>query len=56
MKMEKRGVSIMIHEKYKDKITNFNTINENIIRVNITINQKPATILGLFAISDDEPL
>lgn len=52
----KRGVSIMIHKKHKDKITDFEPVNENIIRVNITINQKPVTILGLYAISDDEPL
>ncbi|XP_072377962.1 uncharacterized protein [Diabrotica undecimpunctata] len=35
----KRGVSVMIHKKFKHKITDFETIDENIIRVNININK-----------------
>ncbi|XP_072398398.1 uncharacterized protein [Diabrotica undecimpunctata] len=52
----KRGVSVMVHKKFKHKITDFETIDENIIRVNININQTPVTILGVYAISDDESI
>ncbi|XP_050506239.1 craniofacial development protein 2-like [Diabrotica virgifera virgifera] len=51
----KRGVSVLIHKKHKHKITDFEAIDENIIRVNITIKETPITILGIYAISDDEP-
>lgn len=45
----------MIYKKYYQKITDFEMIDENIIRVKININKKPMTILGIYAISDDEP-
>ncbi|XP_072377991.1 uncharacterized protein [Diabrotica undecimpunctata] len=51
----KRGVSVMIHKKF-NKITDFETIDENIERVNININQTPVTILGVYAISDDQSI
>lgn len=50
----KRGVSVMIHRKHEHKVTDFETIDENIIRINVNINQKPVTILGVYAIYDDE--
>ncbi|XP_045463868.1 craniofacial development protein 2-like [Harmonia axyridis] len=52
----KRGVSVMIHKKYRNKITDFEFLSENIIRININIHQRPVTILGIYAISDDEPI
>jgi len=52
----RRGVLIMIHKKHRRKITDFKMIeNENILRVNININQTLIIILGLYAISNDEP-
>lgn len=51
----KRGVSVLINKKHKHKITDFEAINENIIRVNMNIYQTPITILGVYAVSDDEP-
>ncbi|XP_072398049.1 uncharacterized protein [Diabrotica undecimpunctata] len=50
----KRGVSVLIHKKHKHKITDFEAIDENIIKVNITMKETPITILGIYAISDDE--
>lgn len=50
---EKRGVSIMIHKRHQNKITDYEAIDENIIRVNLNINQRPVTVLGIYAISDD---
>ncbi|XP_030762016.1 craniofacial development protein 2-like [Sitophilus oryzae] len=40
------------HERAK---RDFESIDENIIRVNMNINQKSVTIFGVYAISDDEP-
>lgn len=54
-KRAKRGVPILIHKKHQNKITDFESIDENIIRVNMNINQKSVTIFGVYAISDDEP-
>lgn len=51
----KRGVSIMIHKRHQNKITDYEAVDENIIRVNLNINQRPVTVLGIYAISDDEP-
>ncbi|XP_044745289.1 uncharacterized protein LOC123307136 [Coccinella septempunctata] len=51
----KRGVSLLIHKKHKHKITDFESVSENIIRVNMNLFQTPVTILGVYAVSNDEP-
>lgn len=51
----KRGVSIMIHKKYRNKIKDWEAIDENLIRININILQRNISIIAVYAISDDEP-
>lgn len=48
----KRGISALINRKHKT--TDFETVDENLIRVNITINLKPTTIISIYIISDVE--
>lgn len=41
--------------KHQHKITNFQAVDENIIKINSTLNSKPVTIFRVYAIYDDEP-
>ncbi|MBV2145728.1 MAG: hypothetical protein KTM48_03335, partial [Wolbachia endosymbiont of Pissodes strobi] len=52
----KRGVSILINKKFKNKITNWEPKDKNIIRVNLHICGRRITVLGIYTISDDEPV
>lgn len=36
------------------KITNYEAVNENIIKINTALNNKPATIWGVYDISNNE--
>lgn len=47
-------MSVQIHKKYQYKITNYEAVNENIIKINTALNNKPATIWGVYAISNNE--
>lgn len=49
----KRGVFILIKRKLKKQITDWETINEDMIRVNINILQHRITILEVYAISNN---
>lgn len=50
----KRGVSLLIKKKYKKLLTNFEAINERIIKVNINILGRRLTIFGIYAPNEDE--
>ncbi|XP_044753786.1 craniofacial development protein 2-like [Coccinella septempunctata] len=50
----KRGVSILIKNNLKSKITGWEAISENILKVNMTLYQRKITILAVYAISEDE--
>lgn len=52
----KRGVSILINKRLKKKITDWEPINENIIKMNMHIYERRITILGIYTISDDGPV
>lgn len=52
----KRGVSILINKRFKNKITNWDPIDENIIKVNLHIYGRRIAVLGVYTISDDEPV
>ncbi|XP_072384353.1 uncharacterized protein [Diabrotica undecimpunctata] len=48
-----RGVSILIKKKLKNIITDWETIDENILRVNIKIYGHKITMIDAYAPSDD---
>ena len=52
-KHAQRGVSIMVKKKFRRCITNWEAIDENIIKMNINLFNKRLTILGVYVISDD---
>lgn len=47
-------MSILIHKKFHNN-SDFHTVDDNFIKVNVTINQKLITVHGVYAISDNEP-
>ena len=55
-KRAKRGVSVLIKKKYKKNISSWEAIDENMILVNLNLFGKKITILGVYAISEDEPV
>jgi hypothetical protein len=53
-KRAKRGVSILVKKKYKRYITTWEAINENIIKLHMSLLGKRLCILGIYVISDDK--
>lgn len=49
----RRGISIMIHKKHKNKIKHWETINENIITLKINLKGHKITVIGVYAPSED---
>lgn len=52
----RRGVSILINKKLKKHITDWESIDENLIRINLNLMQKKITIIGVYAPSNDVPI
>ena len=52
----KRGVSLLIHKKWKHNITNWQCIDERIITVNINTLKTRFTIIGVYGPNEDEPV
>jgi hypothetical protein len=50
----KRGVSVLVKKRYKRYITNWEAINENMIKLHMNLFGEKLCILGIYAISDDE--
>ncbi|XP_044762230.1 craniofacial development protein 2-like [Coccinella septempunctata] len=50
----KRGVSVLIHKRYQGNITSYEAVDENIIKVNMNLKNRPCTLLGVYGISNDE--
>ena len=48
-----RGISILVKKELKNKITDWDAINENIIRVNMNILQHKLTVFGAYGVSSD---
>ena len=53
-KRAKRGVSILVKKRYKRYITTWEALNENMIKICMNLFGKMLSILGIYAISDDE--
>lgn len=51
----KRGVSLLINKKWKNKITNWEPINENILKISLNVFQTDI-IIAVYALSDDQPV
>lgn len=49
-----RGVSLLVRKKFKNKITNWEAIDENILTMNIQLNGHNVTVIAAYAPSDDE--
>ncbi|XP_049778037.1 uncharacterized protein LOC126175324 [Schistocerca cancellata] len=52
----KRGISILMKNKFKRMVTNWEPIDENLIKINIDIHGYKITIIGVYGISEDEPI
>lgn len=52
----KRGVSVLIKKKLQKYITSWEPIDENLIKVNISLYGHKTTVIGVYAISEDEPV
>lgn len=50
----KRGVSILVHKRYRKLISNWEPINERLIKINLILNGYRVTVLGVYALNDDE--
>ena len=53
-KRAKRGVSILVKNRYKRYITTWEAVNENMIKLHMNLLGKKLWILGIYVISDDE--
>ncbi|XP_049957800.1 uncharacterized protein LOC126474376 [Schistocerca serialis cubense] len=52
----KRVISILMKNKFKRMVTNWEPIDENLIKINIDIHGYKITIIGVYGISEDEPI
>lgn len=51
-----KGVSIIVHRKWRKYIKTWEAINERMIKINICMFGRKVTILGVYAVNDDEPV
>lgn len=51
-----KGVSVLIHRKWRKYIKTWEAVNERIIKINLNVHEYKVSILGIYAVNDDEPL